>query len=85
MLPVDFVGSNIVMNRPSDMTDEQCGSVYARRDVDENNFPYIVTAWMPSKEDLEAVSAGRPIYIAQYGQGMQPMSVWTTDENNETN
>jgi hypothetical protein len=58
-------------------------SVYASIDVD--GFPYYLTAWKPNKEDIEAINAGRPIYIKTIAQALPPMSVFTLNEKDEPN
>lgn len=53
--------------------------------VDQENFPFYLTAWQPNKEDLEALNAGRPIYIKTLSKGLPPMAVFTLDENYKAN
>jgi hypothetical protein len=58
-------------------------SLYAG--VDQDNFPFYLTAWQPSKEDLDAFNAGRPLYIKTLSRELPPMAVFTLDENNQGN
>lgn len=81
MMPLKFEGSNTVMEKPANMTDEQCFSVHAFRGVDDEKFPYVMTVWQPNKEDIEAINEGRPICVKQIGTSMQPMAIWTYDKN----
>jgi hypothetical protein len=53
--------------------------------VDQEDFPFYMTAWQPNKEDLEALNAGRPIYIKTLSKQLPPMAVFTLNENNEGN
>lgn len=53
--------------------------------VDEDDFPYYMTAWQPNKEDLEALNAGRPVYVKTLSKGLPPMALFTLNENNEGN
>lgn len=53
--------------------------------VDEDNFPYYLTAWQPNKEDIEAINAGRPVYVKTLSKGLPPMALFTLDENNGPN
>lgn len=85
MMPIDFEGSNLTLVKPSNMTDEQCASLYAYKGIDNDGFPFILTVWQPSKEDIEAVIAGRPICIKTVGETFPPMAVYTTDENLNAN
>jgi hypothetical protein len=85
MNPVDFPGSNKLYKKPNNMTDEQCFTVHACESVDIEGFKYVLTAWMPSYEDLKAMNNGRPIYLKIIGGGMPPVALFTLDENNEAN
>lgn len=45
MQPVDFEGSNILMDKPNDMTDEQCASgvpAYIGVDADGNKYTLLL-------------------------------------------
>lgn len=53
--------------------------------VDTQDFPFYLTAWKPSYEDLQALNRGEPVYIKTLSQGLPPMAVFTLDENNEPN
>lgn len=80
MRPIHFPESNITFGKPENMTDEECYSVSAYK-----GDGYINTVWMPNKEDIEAINAGRPIILSITGQGMPPVSLFTCDENGVPN
>lgn len=84
MTPVYFEGA-VEIGKPTDMTDEQCFSVWAERGIDKEGFPYFFTAWKPSYEDLKALNAGGNIYVKVLSTGLPPMSIFTLDENNQHN
>ena len=67
------------------MTDEQCMSIKGFKGIDVDNFPFILTVWQPSKEDIEAIKAGRPICVKVMGVNFSPMSIFTLNENDEPN
>jgi hypothetical protein len=85
MMAVDFQESNITLGKPSDMTDEQCSSIRAQKTVTHDGFPCFLTCWMPSKEDLEALNAGRPLILMTLGEGFPPVSLFTNNEKLEPN
>lgn len=85
MMPVDFEGSNVEMCKPKDMTDEQCFSIRAFNGIDDDGVEYYLTAWLPNKEDIEAINAGRPVMLKQCGDHMQPVALYTFDENLQAN
>lgn len=80
MRPIDFPESNIVFNKPDNMTDDECLPLPAYRG---DNF--INTLWMPNKEDIEAINAGRGIVLSIFGKSMPPVSLHTSDENGNIN
>lgn len=85
MLAIDFKGANTRLQRPLNMTDEECAEISAYTDVDAGGFPFIATYWMPSKEDLEALNAGRGIWVKVIGETTPPFGMFTMDENLKAN
>lgn len=85
MLPIDFEGANITLGKPKGWTDEQCMTIKAARGIDETGHGFFLTAWQPSKEDIEAINAGRPIWLKIVSDGFPPVALLTFDENNEVN
>lgn len=85
MLPTDFEGTNIVLGKPDSMTDEQCSSIKAYKGIDGDGYPFFLTAWQLSKEDLEAVNNGRPIMLKMLGNVFYPVSMYTYDDNYNAN
>lgn len=80
MRPIHFPESNIQFGKPENMTDEECYSVSAYK-----GDGFINTVWMPNREDIEAINAGRPIILSITGSSMPPVSMFTCDENNLPN
>ena len=84
-MPVHFEDSNLTLKKPRNMTDEQCSDLTAYRGVDNSGFPYILTGWMPNREDIEAINEGRPIYIKTIGEAFAPLSIFTLDQEGNCN
>lgn len=84
MRPVPFPGS-VEIKKPDDMNDEQCSSAWATAGVDGNGFPYIITAWQPNYEDLQALKEGRSIFVKIIGHQLPPMALFTLDKDNNGN
>jgi hypothetical protein len=82
MHPIEFPGSTPI-GKPADMTDEQCFSLWATAGIDADGFPYYMTCWKPSYEDMQAIAEGRPIYVKVLSKGLPPMALFTLDENNQ--
>ena len=86
-MPVYFEGCNRRFVKPSSMTDEECtpldAFVFA---VPESDVVVTRTYWMPSKEDIDAINAGRGIALDIYiSGGMPPVSLFTLDDEGNIN
>lgn len=100
MLAIEFEGS-VEIKKPPSMTDEECSGLpiyqgtiekpgqppqfalaYVQKDPP---YPMTVSYWKPSKEDLEAMNAGRGIWVQFLSHTVFPMSVFTLDEKGEIN
>jgi hypothetical protein len=84
MQPVEFDGSRMI-GKPNDMTDDQCFGIPAYSGIDGNGFPFWLTAWKPSFEDLESLKRGEPVWVKSISRGLVPMSVFTMNEKGESN
>lgn len=92
MKPIQFEGAREI-GKPKNMTDEQCSSIWAHN----YDFPFTgsdckqyqgriwTEMWQPSKEDIEAINAGRPIILQIHSEGLPPVSMLTLDENGNVN
>jgi tartrate dehydratase beta subunit/fumarate hydratase class I family protein len=77
MMPINFNESNIVYNKPENMTDEDCSTLHAFRGHDQSELPVIITKWQLSKEDLEEIQKTGCVYLTVVGQVLPPVSVYT--------
>lgn len=85
MKGTDFEGSTFDLVKPSDMTDEQCTPLRAASGTDNEGFSFILVAFKPSPEDLQAMIDGRPVFMKVLGQSFAPVSLYTLDENDNVN
>lgn len=92
MHPIHFDGAK-EMHKPEDMTDEQCYSLWAHQndyqytgaDGKEHDARCWTEMWQPSKEDIEAINAGRPIILQIHSHGLPPVALFTLDEKGQPN
>ena len=92
MHPIYFEGAREI-GKPKEMTDEQCYSLWAHQhdykykgeDGSECDGRVWTEVWQPSKEDKEAVAAGRPIILQIHSYGLPPVAVFTLDEKGKSN
>lgn len=92
MHPIHFEGAREI-GKPEDMTDDECFSLWAMpieytRTLPDGN-PTVskvwVECWQPSKEDIEAINAGRPVWLQIHSHGLPPVALFTLDENGNSN
>lgn len=80
MQPINFPGARLI-GKPENMTDEQCMSIYAMlvdhtatgADGEQYNTRVWIEAWKPSKEDIEAISRGEPVWLQISSVGLPPV------------
>jgi hypothetical protein len=80
MMPIDFKEANKTFTKPATMSDEECIEIRAYVDVDDFGYDFILTCWQPSKEDIEDINAGSPVYLKVSGKGMPPVCLFTLEE-----
>lgn len=92
-MSIEFEGA-MEVGKPRSMTDEQCSSVWAQpftqvlEDANGQKMacPVFVMCYQPSKEDKEAIAAGRPIWLKIMAGGLPPHALWTVNpETDEAN
>lgn len=92
MHPTNFEGAKLI-SKPENVKDEDCFSMWAMpvdiTQTGEDGRQYQsrmwVEMWQPSKEDIEAINAGRPIILQIHSAGLPPVAVFTLDENGNSN
>lgn len=85
MMPLDFKGVNYRSIVP-DGFKHDCIPMPGMRGVDKDGNPYVMMQFMPNKEDIEAILAGRPVCVNLYSHEVKhPISVYTFDENLKVN
>ena len=86
MLPVDFQQANFTFKKPDTMTDEDCGELRVFKGhfqgSDGQKYPCIISKWQPSKEDIDAIVNGAPIYLSITGHALPPVALFTEDPFN---
>lgn len=93
MKPFKFSNANLVLTRPKDMTDDQCGSLSAFTDTEKmvgpdgeiHEVPFVIVGFTPTKKDIEAMQIGMPIQIKFTGETIQPMSIYTQNLDGSIN
>jgi hypothetical protein len=75
MKSIYFEGCNNTFGPPQGMSNEECFTVHSMIEGDR-----VITAWLPSKEDLANLRSGKPIFLSCYG-GMPPVNLMTVNDD----
>lgn len=70
--PASFDESNNVLDRPSDMTEDQCQSLSTFHGIDTNNLPIVISCWKVTAEELAEINRTGRIWLGIVGQTMPP-------------
>ena len=77
MIPTSFDESNAIIDKPKDMTREQCEPLNIWRGpfmIDNENFAAsIISCWKLTKEELAEINRTGRIYLIVIGPGMPPV------------
>lgn len=74
MKPIYFEGANMILAKPSAMTDEQCAPLPVARDEQHNIY---VSCWQLSWHDLWRVIRTRRIWLWTAGSNHPPVALDT--------
>lgn len=85
MRAIYFQEANTQLGPPPGMSDEECYTVSAYCGKDDAGYNCTITAWLPNKEDLEALNAGRPLLLKVLQVPPPPVALLTIDENGNAN
>lgn len=76
MEPTNFDESNGVLDKPRELTYDDCDPLSVLHTVTETGFPVIVSCWKPTKEELlQIVKTGR-VWLMVFGEGMPPVALY---------
>ena len=72
MKPIQFPESNIVLNKPAEMTDDECMPLPVCVCRDADDIPLMISCWEPTDEEWDALRKQRCIYIAVVSETKHP-------------
>lgn len=74
MIPTDFPQATTTFGPPEELVESQCAYLRAFRGVIEKGscegLGIFVTAWRPTKEELERLNAGEPVFVTFVSGGL---------------
>ena len=75
MIPTSFDESNHVLDKPPGMTYEQCQALSVWQGESSDGVPLVVSAWKPTREELESIKRTGRVWLIVLGQTMPPVSL----------
>ncbi len=72
MKPIEFPEANTVLNKPDEMTDEECMPLPVCVCRDSEDLPLIISCWEPTPEEWDALRKQGHIYIAIVSEEYHP-------------
>lgn len=70
-------GSTMVLKGPVDMPD--CQDLHVRQDRYPDGSSALVSAWMPTPDELQRLNAGQPIHLHVWG-GHPPVALTVPED-----
>lgn len=72
MIPSSFDEANQVVDKPIDMTRDECGALDTWVGQDSDGLPVVISCWKMTKEELEEVNKTGRVWCFHYGNYLQP-------------
>ena len=76
MKPINFPESNATLQKPNNMTDEQCGAIDACFAVTPDELPLTIVCWEPTLDEWVRMRQRGHIFISFIGHQVVPHMVW---------
>lgn len=74
MVPASFEESNLVLDKPPEMSYDQCDALSVAL-ANQNGMPVVISCWKPTKEELEEITRTGRVWLIITGRTMPPASV----------
>ena len=76
MIPVDFEGTNLILVKPKNWSDEDCSAlpVFSAEDAQLKTKMY-VSCWIPSEKEMKEIMEKKEIWITVVGASHPPILV----------
>ena len=70
-----FEESNCSLDKPGDMTHEQCSSLQVWRGHSDDKTPVVISCWKLTKEEVDELLKTGRIWVIIAGKTMPPLSL----------
>jgi hypothetical protein len=75
MTPASFDESNVVLDKPQDMSYDECDALSVLRTETTEGLPVVISCWKPTKEELDEIIKTGRVWLTIYGYTMPPAYV----------
>lgn len=75
MVPTSFAEENIVLDKPPELTYDQCEAINAFRGHSTVGLPITITCWKPTRDELEEIQRTGRVWLLTYGFVVPPSIV----------
>lgn len=77
MVATSFPESNHVLDKPAEMTYDECDPLSVWVGRDPNGVPLVISQWKLTKEELAEVNRTGRVWLTVFGVTMQPVALHT--------
>lgn len=74
-VPASFAESNAILDKPDDMTYDECEAISCLRGLTESGYPVVISAWKLSREELAEINRTGRLWLIVMGLTQPPMIV----------
>jgi hypothetical protein len=87
MVPASFDAANCVLDKPPEMSYDQCDPLSVLRTKTDGGNPVCISCWKVTKEELEEIIRTGRVWLTVYGFTMPPCALtgevpFTTEDDN---
>jgi hypothetical protein len=79
MFPTSFPESNAVLDKPPEMTYDECEALTVWMGSTEAGVGVIISCWKPTKAELDEINRTGRVWLLIYGGAMPPSVIIGTD------
>ncbi len=62
MTPLPLTDKTRTLAKPADMTEDECSSLDIH-DLETSQGNFMISAWQPSEDEIDAIISGQPIFM----------------------
>ena len=89
MVPTSFDDSNDVLDKPPNMSREECDPLNILRAATPSGHPVLISCWKLTRQELEEINRTGRIWLTIYGDMMPPVALdvkkWFKTQNDLEN